>query len=118
MASTPRLPPAIYSSLATDPLLADLVAEFVSEMPIRIARITRQFAAQDWQGLSRTAHQLKGAAGSYGFEEIAPFAHRIELLLAGDADSKAVNDAVRELVVRCQRITAGAPPQPAPRQRT
>lgn len=117
MSPTREVPPAIYSSLAGDPLLADLVAEFVSEMPIRIARITRQFAAQDWPGLNRTAHQLKGAAGSYGFEEIAPYAHRIELLLAGDVDTKAVSEAVRELVVRCQRLTAGAPPQSAP-QRT
>jgi HPt (histidine-containing phosphotransfer) domain-containing protein len=110
--------PAIYSSLASDPMLADLVAEFVADMPMRIARLTRQLAAHDWAGLNRTAHQLKGAAGSYGFEEIAPFAHRIELLLAQDVETRTIGEAVHELVQQCQRITAGVPPLPVPPQRT
>jgi HPt (histidine-containing phosphotransfer) domain-containing protein len=98
-------------------MLANLVADFVTEMPVRIARLTRQLSAQDWPGLHRTAHQLKGAAGSYGFEELTPPAHRVELLLAEDADTKAVSEAVRELVACCQRVTAGVP-QPAPPLRT
>lgn len=118
MAPTRELQPAIFSSLAADPLLADLVAEFVTDLPVRIARLKRQFAAHDWPGLNRTAHQLKGAAGSYGFEEITPHAHRIELLLAQNAQPKAVGEAVHELVVHCQRITAGVPPQRVPPQRT
>jgi HPt (histidine-containing phosphotransfer) domain-containing protein len=109
--------PAIYSSLAADPMLASLVAEFVSEIPVRIARLTRQLSAQDWPGLHRTAHQLKGAAGSYGFEELTAPAHRVEQLLAEDAETKMVSEAVRELVACCQRITAGVP-QPAPPLRT
>ncbi len=99
----------IHSSLARDPVLADLVAEFVAEMPSRIARLQRQLDSQDWVTLRRTAHQLKGAAGSYGFDPITPLAHRLEMLLAHGVEPKVVAEAVHDLAAHCQRITAEAP---------
>lgn len=101
--------PTIHSSLAGDPLLAELVAEFVAEMPSRVARLKRQLDSQDWDGLRRTAHQLKGAAGSYGFDPITPLAHRLEMLLAHGAEPKKLAEAVHELATHCQRITAEVP---------
>ena len=110
MSRTRVLRPAIYSSMASDPMLADLVAEFVAEMPNRVARLKRQYSAQDRVGLRSTAHQLKGAAGSYGFDEITPLALHLEMQLDQGAETKDISRALQELVAHCQRITA-VPPQ-------
>jgi HPt (histidine-containing phosphotransfer) domain-containing protein len=106
--SRTQIPP-IHSSLASDPLLAELVAEFVAEMPGRVARLRRQLDSQDWAALRRTAHQLKGAAGSYGFDPITPLAHRLEMVLAHGVEPKMIADAVHDLAAHCQRITADVP---------
>ena len=100
---------SIHSTLAGDPVLGELVAEFVAEIPGRVARIQRQQEAGDWNALRRTAHQLRGAAGSYGFEPVTPLAEQLESLLAGDAPPEEIARAVDELVAHCQRITAEAP---------
>ena len=62
----------VHSSLAADPDLCDLVDRFIQEMPDRINALESQARSRDWQQLSRTAHQLKGAAGSYGFAALTP----------------------------------------------
>ena len=101
--------PTIHSSLASDPILAELVSEFVAEMPSRVALLKRQLESKDWVALRRTAHQLKGAAGSYGFEPITPLAHRLEMLVAYGVEPKIVTEAVQDLAAHCQRITAEVP---------
>ena len=47
--------------LATDPDLGELVELFVQEIPDRISALETQGRSRDWQQLTRTAHQLKGA---------------------------------------------------------
>jgi HPt (histidine-containing phosphotransfer) domain-containing protein len=100
---------AIRSSLAGDPLLGDMVRQFVADMPARIAWIERQLEAGDWEALKRAAHQMKGAAGSYGFEELTPFAWSLELLITRGATQPEIVAATGELVANCRRITADAP---------
>ncbi len=68
----------IYSLLGGDPDLGDIVEMFVDEMPGRTATLLDQLNAGDWEGLQRTAHQLKGAAGSYGFGPILRSAAQVE----------------------------------------
>ena len=101
--------PAIYSKLAGDPVLVDLIAEFVAELPTRAIRLRRQLADQDWTALMRTAHQLKGAAGSYGFDAITPAASKLELQINHGVDPKVVAETVQELATLCHRATAGVP---------
>ena len=61
----------LYSQFAEDPDLAELVDVFVEEMPRRVATLLDRLEQADWDSLGRAAHQLKGAAGSYGFGEIS-----------------------------------------------
>ncbi len=68
----------IYSRLSGDPDLRDIVEMFVEEMPGRVASLLDHLSDANWEGLRRAAHQLKGAAGSYGFEPISPSAGRVE----------------------------------------
>lgn len=99
----------LYSVLAKNPDLRELVQMFVDEMPHRIEKLTRELTAKDWQELLATAHQLKGSAGSYGFQEISPAAGTVEDLIRADSQESDVARAVHELVSICQRVTAETP---------
>jgi HPt (histidine-containing phosphotransfer) domain-containing protein len=99
----------LFSTLAVDPELGELVALFVSEMTGRVAAMQQQFQQQDWQGLRQSAHQLKGAAGSYGFEEISPSAARLENALRDKEPEETVRSAVEELIDLCHRARSGTP---------
>ncbi len=99
-------PPEIHSALAADPVLREMVEVFVAEMPVRLTRIQRHLADQAWEPLRRTVHQLKGAAGSYGFDALTPHAMRLETLLASSAPKEKIEAAVHLLVEHCRRVTA------------
>ncbi len=99
----------LYSSLGTDPYLSDIVELFVEEMAGRIQTLVEQFNSGDWGGLRRTVHQLKGAAGSYGFEEISPTAARLERAVDTDEPEQQIRAAVDQLINLCGRARAGGP---------
>lgn len=99
----------IYSRLGDDSELADILDLFVDEMPARVDKIIRQLDDGNWEELRRTVHQLKGAAGSYGFEPISASAKVLEDSLYDNAPEEQIRDAVRELVSLCGRIRAGRP---------
>jgi histidine phosphotransfer protein HptB len=99
----------IYSRLAPDPDLRDIVDLFVEEMPNRIAALLDQLQSADLEGLRRTAHQLKGAAGSYGFDAISPAAARVESAIRDNEDEERLQETVRDLVALCQCARSGVP---------
>lgn len=93
----------IYSTLARDPDLVEIVDMFVAELPERIAAILQYLEHQDWDALRRAAHQLKGAGGSYGFEPITNSAARVEQLVREVAPEESIRDAVADLAQICYR---------------
>jgi HPt (histidine-containing phosphotransfer) domain-containing protein len=95
-----------YSSLGDDPDLAEIVELFVEEMPCRVSELQLRYGDADWAGLGRLAHQLKGSAGSYGFEQITPLASRLELACRAASDTRAITDALDDLISMCQRLRA------------
>jgi len=99
----------LYSSLGSDPDLGEIVGMFVDEMPGRVALLRGLLHACDWQGLRRTAHQLKGSAGSYGFDPISPCAGEVENALRNDQPEEQIRAAVEALIDMCNRARAGAP---------
>ena len=102
----------LYSRLAADPDLRDIVDMFVEEMPQRIATLLEMLHAADWEGLRRIAHQLKGAAGSYGFDPIMPSAGRVESVIQDGEPEQRIRETVEELIDLCNRTRSG---QPAPK---
>ncbi len=88
-------------------MLGELVEMFVQEMPDRIASLVNQAAERDWAQLARTAHQLKGAAGSYGFNEITPSAAKLEAMARNGEQEEAILAACQDLLGLCRRIRAG-----------
>jgi len=97
----------LYSTLATDPELAEIVAMFVAEMPDRIASFSSLFEASKLEDLRRAAHQLKGAAGSYGFEPITHSAARLEDAVRAGQPEEQIRHALEELVALCRSAREG-----------
>ena len=99
----------LFSTLAEDPDLAEIVEMFVDEMPERVETILNCFQSEDWEGLRRASHQLKGAAGSYGFPSITPCAGVLEAAVKQARPETEIRKAVDELVAMCRSIRAGTP---------
>ncbi len=97
----------LYSSLASDPDLGDIVEMFVDEMPERVQNLTRCLAEEDWDQLGRYAHQMKGACGSYGFDQLTIPAARLERACRETHDELQIREALEELSVLCQRVRSG-----------
>lgn len=101
---------AIYSGLGGDPDLGDLVALFVDEMPDRAAAIRSHYASGDRELLRRAAHQLKGAAGSYGFAPISAAAAELDMAIRAGAPDDRISAGVERLVHLCLSARAGIGP--------
>ena len=99
----------VHSSLAADPDLGELVDVFAVEMPDRINTLETQGRSRNWEQLTRTAHQLKGAAGSYGFGQITPYASRLEIVARDGRPETEILAALSELLDICRRVRPGAP---------
>jgi PAS domain S-box-containing protein len=99
----------VYSHLAADPDLGELVGTFVQEMPDRINVLETQAKSRNWKQLAETAHQIKGEAGSYGFDEITPYAARLEAVAREAQQEEQILSALDELLTICRRVRSGKP---------
>jgi HPt (histidine-containing phosphotransfer) domain-containing protein len=98
-----------YSSLASDPDMAELVEMFVDEMPDRVERLDELLRMAEWEELGRFAHQLKGACGSYGFAELTSLSERLEKAVRGGEAEDVIQDALQSLVGGFRGARAGQP---------
>ena len=98
---------AIYSDFGGDPEMGELVEMFVAEMPDRIDSIIESLGRGDLESLQYATHQMKGAAGSYGFHQLTPYAAEAESSVREEQSEETVCRAVHELIDQCQRVRAG-----------
>jgi signal transduction histidine kinase/DNA-binding NarL/FixJ family response regulator len=96
----------LHSELANDPDVADMVAAFVGVASSRADAILAALAQGDASTMRRLVHQLKGAAGGYGFPSITEQAKAVEDALAG-GDQVKVTLAVQALSTLCYRAGRG-----------
>ena len=87
--------------------LAELVDWFVAEVPDRIASLRHAFDAHDLAELGRLAHQIKGAAGSYGYSAVTPIAARLESAAKSAEPEDQIRTALEELTAICSRLRSG-----------
>jgi signal transduction histidine kinase/DNA-binding response OmpR family regulator len=93
------------SDLASDPELADVLQEFVRTLPEKINRLYELLTRQDIDELRRFVHQLKGAAGGYGFPPITARAAELEARLEVPIPRfEELADKVAELAVLIRRV--------------
>lgn len=93
----------IYSDFAHDEDMAEIVVAFALGLPQRVEALTTSAAAERWDEVRRFAHQLKGAAGGYGFGVIGESAGRVERAV-GTAD---IHTRIEEFVALTRRVRAG-----------
>ena len=96
-------------ALLSKPGMSKLVEKFLSKLDDRLAAIRAAVEAHDQAQLKVLAHQLKGAAGGYGFPAISQAAHTIEHSDLKDLTS--VNAAVQSLSELCEEARRSTPVQ-------
>ena len=97
----------LYSSLAFDPDLAPLVELFVEDLPDRAEMLLDRLQASDYEGLRRLAHQMSGAAGSYGFQDLTFEAAALEETIGVQGSEEQVAVAVNSLIDMLRRARSG-----------
>lgn len=96
----------IFSVYADDEDMCELVEMFVDEMPERIAALETAVKGWDRDQLTVLSHQLKGSAGSYGFDVITDAAAILEGALKASADDSEVQEKAAAVVDLMRRATA------------
>ena len=99
----------LYSELHDDPDFAELVVAFTAGLPAKIARLEHAYTSGELRELDRLAHQLKGAAGGYGYPSISSAARDVEqhaktrVTANGTFDSGIdLAQAVTQLLAQCR----------------
>ncbi len=94
----------LFSRYERDPALAALVGRFVTALPARVDELRALAGAArdaDREPLERLLHQLKGAAGSYGFPELSEIAAAVERALHAGASPL---EALAPFEAACARV--------------
>ncbi len=100
---------ALRSEFADDPDMREIVEFFVNDLNARMDSIREAMCKDDRARLKTLAHQLKGAAGGYGFPTIGHAAGAVERELLGhEADLAAIQDKVEDLIRLCRSAIPGA----------
>ena len=96
----------IRSTLSGDPDLHEIVEMFVDEMPGRVDALARALRAGEQDNLRLLVHQLKGAAGSYGFGPVSRCAAEVEDSLRDGVAEDQIRRGVEDLMEMCRRARA------------
>ena len=107
-APAPNTDPIASALLEESPDFLDLVIMFVGRLPGMIQELEDALPTQDWVVLKRTAHDLKGIGGSYGYPHVTTVAAKLEFEVIKQ-DIAAASARVRELRELADRIQLGVP---------
>jgi HPt (histidine-containing phosphotransfer) domain-containing protein len=100
----------IVSEYARDPDMAELIIFFIAELQSRIGVMSQAVESGDLKCLKTMAHQIKGAAGGYGFPAITNCAAELEAVLNDDGvESPGLRQKTDALIAVCNRAIAGVP---------
>ena len=97
----------LISEFADDPDMIELVEMFVDEMPQRVSAIERAAQQADLATIAGLAHQLKGAAGGYGFGTITDAAAVLEQQAQASEKIDEVHASIDALLSLCRRAVVG-----------
>jgi HPt (histidine-containing phosphotransfer) domain-containing protein len=96
----------IRSSYESDPEMLEIVCDFARELPAHAARLESLLGARVFADLQRLAHQLKGAGGGYGFNQITDSAGLLEQALKSGAPEPVLKDRTAELCAVLRAVVA------------
>jgi HPt (histidine-containing phosphotransfer) domain-containing protein len=99
---------ALRSELASDPLVAPLLAEFIVGMRKTADEIRSLLTAGNLNMICERVHQLKGTAGSYGYPQITQAAASVEADIVDNASIEQITvelDQFLNLIARVDMPT-------------
>jgi PAS domain S-box-containing protein len=94
----------IRSDFADDPDICEILPPFIQSLAERVAEIRAVVASEDAAGLARVAHQIKGAAGGYGFPTITRLAAELEAPLKAGGTVNSVRPMADALIGEIERV--------------
>jgi len=97
----------LISELLEDPDMLPLVEGFLVLLAERMTRIEQHRAPVQRPELTSLAHQLKGAAGGYGFPTITEAARTVERFAGAGGTQREVDDAIAALGALCRAAVRG-----------
>ena len=84
--------------------MAPIIARFVAALPTRVHALRAELWVAGSATLPRLVHQLKGAAGGYGFPAISSAAANVEQVLVANGSPDELASALDELDALCRRV--------------
>ena len=102
-------PPVVFdggmfvSEFAGDPAVRQLIPRFLADVPEKLANAGRCCEAEDWAAMAPHIHQLKGAAGVYGFVYLSTLCEVLEGQLTAQTVEK---DRIVNLFTKLQDFCA------------
>ena len=104
-----ELDDVLVSDFADDPDMTELVQQFLAHLGDAVERLERYRNSGESSALAALAHQLKGAAGGYGFTPISDAARAVEQGSQSATDAPARDASIGRLIDRCKAaIRSGA----------
>jgi signal transduction histidine kinase/CheY-like chemotaxis protein/HPt (histidine-containing phosphotransfer) domain-containing protein len=104
MPTTDETDAPLVSLLANDPDIRDLLGDFVGVLPGKVNDLNDRLARRDMAGLRDVAHQIKGAAGGYGFPAISASAGQLETQVQSGVPRDTLERSVSALVSLIRRV--------------
>jgi len=99
--------PPLRSDFADDPDMAEIIDAFVAGLVGRAEALRVEVAGGRRAEVQHLAHQLKGAAGGYGFAPITAVSAELELAAARGASVVEMGELVARLAGLCGRARRG-----------
>ena len=91
--------PASHTApLGNEANVSKLTAGFISRLPNRVNSMQRLLAEQDLAKLQDAVHQIKGAAGGYGFQSISEMAGRAEQKIKDNLTFAEIRSEIDSLI--------------------
>jgi len=103
----------IFSSLPYAESVADLITEFVRELPRQTLALQEALNQHDLEGLRAITRMLKSQGSTYGFDCITAAATELEAALAAGASAHDLRQKVQEIRRICGRVRPAVRPQRA-----
>lgn len=98
MTGTHTPPIIVHSDLGDPETFAEILGEFLEELPCRLDQLEGLLRSADYQQLAWFAHQLKGAGGGYGYPGLSERAATLEAQARGPQPSpEKLAECLRDL---------------------
>jgi len=101
-----QVPDVLVSEFSDDEDLMELIEMFVEELPKRAESVSKALAEEDFTTLQTLAHQLKGAAGGYGFSSISDVAQALEETCKAEKDLEKLAAQAQQVAAYCRAARA------------